>query len=47
VPVQQRLEGQPFWGWFALGVKDVAGSSEIAVAESHGLGFYEGLGSAR
>ncbi len=26
VPVEQRQEGQPFWGWLALGVKGVAGS---------------------
>jgi hypothetical protein len=37
VPVQQREEGQPFWGGFALGVIGVTGSSEIAVAKRHEL----------
>ena len=37
MPVQQREEGQPFWGGFALGVIGVTGSSEIAVAKRHEL----------
>ncbi len=46
VPVEQRQEGQPFGGGFALGVIGVAGSREIAMAKRHGLGSSVGLGSA-